>query len=440
MEDKQTRLLTWLSVILLALVALIVFVEPPKEGADEEGELSWERLFPDAKAENATKIELQRGGETVVMVKEGEDWALSSGARSGLRGDARKIGSLLEDVLLAETSALDGDQGDLAAFGLAPPVAVVTVSTSDGASLALRVGRDTPVGYGTYVQKAEGGPVLRARTRLSGAVGGGPGLDDLRDKTLIDLSAGELGTIGIRRAAPPCASGAPDCLPAPSPITLARDEHGWWLREPAAARADGDRVDALLSALSDLRAEGFAPDPGAAFAGELELALGVGDQTKTLVFGADQGGRLVRTPLQPDLARLIAPLPEALTADAAAWRSSALLPVRATTLARLEITLGAETLSAERVDGAWSSPAAETALEALEAVRVDRNAAAPAPSGEAWGSVTLSEEPARQEIVKIYQALPDGGRVAVEPAGGAPFALPATEIARLVESLKVAPQ
>lgn len=439
MDDKQTRLLTWLSVILLGLVALIVFVEPPEGGADEEGAVAWERLWPEAKTESATRIELLRGGEQLLLVEQGEDWKVGLGDATPYLADARKVSTLLDDVLLLETSALEGEAGRLEDYGLAPPVAVVTVALEDGGRLALRVGRDTPVGYGTYVQKEEGGPVLRARTRLSGAVGGGPGLDDLRDARLVDLAESEVRALTIRRAAAPCASGEPGCVePAPA-ISLARDEHGWWLREPLAARADEDRVDALLGALVDLRAEGFAPDPGAGFAPELELSLTVGEAAQTLAFGPDQGGRMVRAPAQPDAARLSAPLPEELTGDAASWLSPALMPVRATTITKLELALGGETLSAERAEGGWSNPGAEPALEALEAVRVDRKVAAPAPSGEAWGSVALSEGETRQEIVKIHQSLPDGGRVAVDQAGGAPFVLPATELARLAASLKPAP-
>jgi len=58
---------------------------------------------------------------------------------------------------------------------------------------------------------------------------------------------------------------------------------------------------------------------------------------------------------------------------------------------------------------------------------VDRGTEAEAP-GEPWGRVVLREGEARSEVVRFYQALPGGGRVARDEAGGPAFVVPTTEI------------
>ncbi|MBK8181008.1 MAG: hypothetical protein IPK67_19400 [Planctomycetes bacterium] len=130
---------------------------------------------------------------------------------------------------------------------------------------------------------------------------------------------------------------------------------------------------------------------------------------------------MASAPAQPDVVRLSAALPAALGEDADAWLDAALLPVRATALTRLELKLGADTLSATRGESGWSAPQAANALDALEAVRVDRKLAAEAAAGEAWGTITLWEGETRKESVRVHQALADGARVAQDEAGGLPF-------------------
>ncbi len=432
MEDKQTRILTLLSVILLVLVGLIVFIDPPKDsGGDDEGEVSWTRIWPDATSDGVQSARLElASGEKLSFEKSEGGWKVTAGGASFAAED-RKVSNLVEDVLTAEIASDEASPGDLAAFGLAPPVAIVTLVAGDGKESTLRVGRDTPVGYGTYVQREEGGPVLRARARLSATLG--TGLADFRDKALVRFSESEVSALSLL-ATPACAPEAAPC-PEPAPIKLEKDDHGWWLRAPVQARADGDRVDGLLSALVDLRADAFVADPSVVVTPDLTLELTVGETRETLTFGPDDGGRVARVPAQPEPVRLGGPLPESLSGDAQSWLDGRLLPVRLSSLTRVDLKLGDATLSAERAEAGWSNPQAEGALDALEAARVDRKLVAEAPSGAAWGVLELVEGEARKERVRVHQALADGGRVAVDEAGGAPFVIPAAELKRLTDAM-----
>lgn len=425
MEEKQTRLLTWFSVILLGLIALIVFVDPPEK--KEEGAVSWERLWPDAERADTRGVELRRDGRALHFAREGERWTVREGDGPALRADARKVETLIDDVIEVETASdLAAESADAAEFGLAPPVAEVVVTVEDGSTLSLRVGRDTPVGYGTYVQKEEGGPVLRARARLSGSLnGGGVGaLSDFRDKALVSFSASDVTGLVLR---------------GPQALALREDASGWWLDTPVRARADEGKVEELLTALLDLRAEGFVADPGPEWSPEIAVDVVMGDRTETLAFGPDVDGRVARVPAHADAAMLGSALPEGLTRPAEEWLSGLLLPVRAPTLTKLDLKLGDKTLVAEKAEGAWSLPQAAPTLEAIEAARVDRRTPAEAPQGPPWGWIKLSEGTARAESLSLYQATADGGRVAQDDAGGAPFLLPAAEIQRLSSAMEELP-
>lgn len=438
MEDKQTRLLTLLSVVLIVLVGLIVFVDPPKDGVDDDDAVKWERIWPEASSDGVNSVALTRGDGQVLSFAHGDaGWTVSGGADS-YPADAKKVENLIDGVLTVETAVdEEGLSGDPTSFGLAPPVAVVSLTRADGSVTTLRIGRDTPVGYGTYVQREEGGPVLRARSRLSGSVGGGEGgtLADFRDRSLVSFVESEVSGISVLRPdLLPCVEGAPATTECGAPLLkLDRDEHGWWLRAPTVARVDEDRIDAMLGELLRLRADAF--EPGATLTPALTLELTVGDKRETLSFGPEQMGRLASVPAQPELVRVGAALPEALTEGPEAWLDDALLPVRRSSLTKLQVRLGADALDAERGDAGWSSPQAEQALDALEAVRIDRKLTAEAPTGEVWGSVDLLEGETRKESVKFFQALADGSRVARDDAGGAPFLVSSAELKRLTDAL-----
>lgn len=436
MESKQNRLITILTVAVLALVAFLVFVKPPEQ--KDENAVEWTRAFEQAKPEDATRVELKIGSRGLVFEKMDEGWTVSEPGGAALPADAQKVRTLIDDALTVETSpAVQGSDGRLADFGLDTPVAVVTVTA--GSPYTVRVGRDTPVGYGTYVQLAEGGPVLRARSKLSGAVlGGGDGsIGDFRDRALFRWNPADLTALRIDRpAANPCP--AEPCQPAQ--IRLTKDAHGWWLEGAIRQRASEAGLESMLAALTGLEAEGFAPDMGGTLSPEITLTLTVGGAEQVVeISGADEGFRLVKAPGVPDLARVEAALHEGFTQDAESWLDDRLMPVRGGELSAVDAKLGEGALSATRTSEGWSKPEAESLLAAIQAVRVDRHRAAEAPQGEPWGTLVLKAGDSAAEELKIFQYGAEGSRVAQDSAGGAPFLVPAAELKRLTESLTQLP-
>lgn len=427
MESQQTRLLTVLSVVVLAIVAFLVFVKPPEpQGADEHA-VAWSRAFADASSDAATKVELKVGERTLVFEQTDGAWTVAEAGGAPLAADRQKVRSLLDNVLTVETSPpVSGGDGRLADFGLDTPVAVVTVTA--GEAHTLRVGRDTPVGYSTYVQLAEGGPVMRSRSKLSGAVLGGAdgALSDFRDRSLVRWNPADLTALRIERGA--------------EQIQLSKDAHGWWLEGQPRQRADEVGLESMLAALTRLQAEGFTPDMGGLETPDIKLTATVSGADQVIeISEEDSGVRLVRAPGVPDLARVQGALHEGFTQDAASWLDDRLMPVRGGELTAVEAKLGDGALSATRTGDGWSKPEAESLLAAIGAVRVDRHSVAEAPQGDPWGALTLSSGDTAREEIKIYQYSSEGSRVAQDSAGGAPFLLPAAELRRLTDALTAAP-
>lgn len=430
MDEGQNRLLLVLAAALLVVVGFLVLVEPPEKDLGDE-KVKYEELVPDGKVEDIRSFTLTRGALVMSFERGEAGWTVRQGEAAPIEADAMKVEDVLADALRVELVETDrGERGmsaDLSAFGLAPPVAVLAWSMADGASFTLRVGADSPVGYATYVQTAEGGPVRTTRSRLTAITGGAGTLDDYRSKAAVKLDPSEVTRLRLSR--PPAAdgSGALD-------LTLEEDAHGWWQMGAARVRADETRVAALLADLSALEVTGFPGASATPAEPVTTLSAQLGDRSVELSLGAAVDGvRVARVPLHDQPVSLDDALGEALARPAEEWLESRLLPVRSAELSGVEARLGDATLTVERGPEGWTGAASDL-LEALRAVRVDRRLPAEAPTGEPWGVLRLKQD-AGGEAVRIHQALADGSRVAIDEAGGPPFLVPAAELDRLREAL-----
>lgn len=433
MDEGQNKLLLALAAALLAIVAFLVLVDPPEKdlgGGDDKVEYA--KLVPDAKAEDVASFSLTRGDIVLRFARVEGGWTVQQGEAAPIAADDTRVDDLLADALgveLAEDPREDrAAPADLSAFELAPPRAVLTWTMVDGATHSLRVGGDSPVGFSTYVQTTDGGPVRTTRARLGTITGGTGTADDFRSREAVALDLADVTGVQLSRAASTDGTGGLD-------LRLEEDPHGWWVAGVPRVRADETRVQDLLADLRALRVSSF---PGAS-ASPAEPATTVrvveGDQTLELVLGASsEGGRVARVPLHDQPVLLEDDLDATLARGAEGWFEVRLLPIRSAEASGLEVKLGDATLSVDRGPEGWTGQGAAF-LDALRAVRVDRTIAADAPTGEPWGNVRLKHGESG-ESVRIHQVRADGARVVIDEAGGPPFLLPASELARLTEALQ----
>lgn len=244
---------------------------------------------------------------------------------------------------------------DLAAYGLAPPVATIELKPAapEPEPLVLMVG-SSPPGRPDDVYIRVGGRddvmVVNGRFRQELP----ETLRDLRGRRVADLDAPAVDRIEIDGPG--------------GPFKLERGPEGWSLAAPVASPADGLQVDALLKAVADLQAsEFFEPrtigDPqvdqpsrririwqaagdGRPSAADSEpafsLALGRHDALRKVVFACTEGDTAILA--LPDL------FLSALPTNSYAFRDTALPTARPTEVTRLTIVRPGRTTVLEPAD------------------------------------------------------------------------------------------
>lgn len=430
MDERQSRLLLGMALLLAVLVGALVFLDPPGEDP-EPGEHTSSPLVADLTASDVDAVRLVQGDDVLALARSAEGWELEAPI-SGPADPTRAEGLV---AALAQVRA--GDAIELAeapsSVGLAEGEGVsVELRTAAGTTHSLVVGDDAPVGGGTYILDGEG--ALRM-TNLRIAEAARPGLDDLRSREVVRFAASAATGLRLRGAA--------------RSVVLDRVGADWWVEEvghevdgvvaeapTGRHRADGDRVSDALRALQELRIGAF-PDAPLDFVDEAlritiegeggpwRLSLGPGADGGPLVAGPETGG-----PVPADLSGL----DRVLAVPGVAWRSSLILPIRPVTVDTLTLRLGDATLDTRREGLSWLDSRADAALNALADARVSRVEPAPAPEGPAWGEIVLGEGDDAPARVRLHQAV-DGGRVAQDAAGGAPMVVSDGTISALLGAL-----
>ena len=186
------------------------------------------------------------------LAKDDGGWNITAPLEA--RADTTAVDNLVNAVNQAEVSrTLDDPQPDLALYGLDSPVATVRLTLEDGTQLPLiRIGKDTPVGYSVYVQRAGEDAILLTPQALR--LGMTKQTKDLRDKAVLVFQQERVNQIEVQRPAE-----------AETPVVLRKTDDGWTLDQPGPAPtdrpADEASVNTFLSSLSGMRAQDFIEQP-----------------------------------------------------------------------------------------------------------------------------------------------------------------------------------
>jgi hypothetical protein len=426
MNDRQTRLLTILSAVLLVLVALLVLVKPPAD--EKDGEETWTKAFGETMDPGAiTSVVLEGPAGIAHLYKKDGAWHVTeqSGSMVDLidpvdtLADERKAEDLVR--LLGELEIgppLEVADGTLASFGLDAPI-VVSVRRGEAAVLFLHVGNDAPVGMRTYVQIANDPEVHVSRERLRAAVS--MGVDDLRDRAVARFDRSEVVRIEIG---------------SPTALTLREDELGWWVsgRTGGELRADEARVRSLVQDILDVRADDFPPPStwdGRTRIDSLPIRLWLGDAPHPVLVQVDRWAAdewSVSGPAQDAPVRVrLAPLPGmSLAVDP--WTATSLLPVRDPQLSAVRLETPRTSFAAKREGGTWEPAAGATVASAITASRVDRSRTVERPLGSPTGRIELEEDGDRLQTLALFPALASGDVPASDRADGPVFVVAASQI------------
>ena len=262
-----------LILVLAGLGAYVYFVEYPKA----EQEAKKKTLF-ELKADDVTQLTLDYGDHKIVLKKTGNDWRLTEPLDAP--ADATTVKNLVSAIADCEVKReLKDASSDLSLYGLDKPFVTITAKVGDKDLPAFMVGKNTPVGFSTYVQRADDKKIQLTGSAFRSGVD--KKVKDLRDKAIIDFTDGDIQRLEV--------SGDGRQL------QLTQKDDKWSIELPSAYAADGAAVRSFLSTLRSMRATDFPDDQPSDVSAygldtprlKITLHLGKDNAEKTILVGKE---------------------------------------------------------------------------------------------------------------------------------------------------------
>ncbi|HEY8425548.1 MAG TPA: DUF4340 domain-containing protein [Limnochordales bacterium] len=298
----------------------------------------------------------QRDGVTLEIHRDGDGWRIERPRQVPASSSA--VESLLQALAPLEARRViasgqaDGEGGDgqvdPAAFGLAPPRAVLTLTMADGSTRRLRVGDQTPVSQGLpayYAQDERGSAIYTIDAFVAERITGS--WESFRERRLVPLEVDDVRRVRIRRDGVTLEARRDPQAPVA--------ERRWRLTAPLEAPGDTQAIESVLRDLEFARISRFVDDePSADSLARWGLASpravieveyvtsDDGETTATAVVmvgnEADEGGRYVKLAGSPSVYTLPqSDLRAALEADADAWVRHRVLGLARSEIQRISI-------------------------------------------------------------------------------------------------------
>jgi hypothetical protein len=276
-------------VIAIALGCFVYFYDSkhtPKTKAEETAKPAFT-----VKPSEIASITIRRKDNTVVLDKKGGTWELTKPVEAEAdQGTIDGIASDLSDLKIQRSFAATDD---LSKYGLANPAATIEFQGAKGAQHTIQLGDKDFSGDAVYALVDKANPPKIDLLPVSLLDDTSKPVNDLRDRSLIDLNGAEVTALSIDDP-----SGA---------IKLTKAPAGWEITEPRTTAADSEAVDGLVSSLSTSKftdvASESAKDPGkyglAHPAIKLDVTAKNGKQFHLVLSkkGADYYGRDLERPM-----------------------------------------------------------------------------------------------------------------------------------------------
>jgi hypothetical protein len=264
-----------LALVVAALGAFLYFYEIRGQEERAEAEEAAKRLFQGVSAEEIESVVLlASGGELVRLERSGEDWRITEPVR--FPADQIRADSLASSLASLSSEAVFEEPEPLEEYGIgADPSIRFSIGDLEH---VLHIGDKTPVGGNTYVKTGEDERVYAVKSYRASSLA--RSLEELRQSKILDFDRDAVDRIEAKW---------PD-----GGVVLEKGEEGWRLLEPLETPADTDTVEALLSDLKFLRADGFIDEVPP----DSEVGLDAPAFEVTLVSGASgEDGSPARTRL-----------------------------------------------------------------------------------------------------------------------------------------------
>ena len=183
----------------VALVALAAFalLELPRRRAAERALDTAHRLFPPFE-QPVDGVDIVRPGERLRIEVRGTHWQVVAPVDD--QAEYSRVATLLDEITKAEVERNLGPAEDLAAYGLAPPVAVVTLTAGADTVAYLELGSHTVDGSLTYARRRDGDVLLLPPAVVAAAT---LPLSAYRDQRIVHVDVDEVAAFDVRRGGDP---------------------------------------------------------------------------------------------------------------------------------------------------------------------------------------------------------------------------------------------
>ena len=191
--------------------------------------------------EKADRLDVQAGDKTTTFAKQGADWRITApfDARADFGAVEGILGRLNTAPMKSIAAAEVKDAKELAQYGLDKPAATVRVG-SGSSQAGLAIGKSAAEGT-VYAKDLSRPMVFTIESGLADELK--KPADDFRIKDLFDARAFNTTRLEVARGG--------------QTLAFEKDKDAWKQVTPAAKAADAAKVDALLTALTNTRANGF---------------------------------------------------------------------------------------------------------------------------------------------------------------------------------------
>lgn len=266
MRFRTTLLLL---LVVAGLGAYVYWVEYPKS----QQEAKKKTLFEFA-AGDVTAVTLTYADREIALQRQGDTWRLTK--PSDLAADTTTANNLVNAIAECEVvKEVAEGTADVAQYGLDKPLVTIKVSLKDRDLPTIGVGKNTPVGFSTYVQRGDDKKILLTSSAFRSGMD--KQVKDLRDKTILTFTDADVNQIELRGA---------DRL-----VRLSKTKDAWQIDEPGPFKADATAVRSVLSTLRSMRAIDFPSDQPTDLS---QFGLDAPQVVVTLRVGANNAEQIVR--------------------------------------------------------------------------------------------------------------------------------------------------
>lgn len=241
------------TLLLLVLTVLVIWgyrYAEERVPATLESKEKQKRIF-EFKSEDVHEIAIKGVDRDLLFERQGSLWLFKKPLQ--VRANSPEIEGLLSAMQYMERNRrmtpkdIADSKLSLRDFGLEKPRIAVSLKTKSG-TVVLNVGSEARQGDGLYIQVSGDPHIYRVdrdvALRLSKK------MDDLRDRSLFDVTASQVQHLEIK-------SG-------PKLLEFTRTNHLWRIVQPLSARADPDRVEEFLRQTASLRVDEFLSEDATA--------------------------------------------------------------------------------------------------------------------------------------------------------------------------------